>query len=443
MQIRPDRDGPTGLGGDIMRLRDAAPRAALVATFVLGLAAVPASAEFGRPDRISGRGEARQAHVAVDTAGNALIVWRQADGANFRIESRRRAANGALGAVEKLSRAGQKSDAVQIGMSSAGDALVIWSTGVIQARARSAAGTLGRIENVSKINGNSAQLAVNSDGDAVVVWRTFVEAAGIDQIQARARSSAGVLGPILKLSDHRQTASDPKVAINAAGDAIVAWRHYDGAHWRIQARAVFAGGTLGAVRTLSKRTEDAQGPQVMLDADGNVLTVWGTPNGRILASHGTLSGGFAGVEIVAQGDPSFPPQFPVAGMDAAGNALIVWSRAQQDLGGAPLIEARSRSAAGKYSAVETLSTTRGGSPVVAVQPSGTAVVAWVRYNGTVTLIEARRRFGGTFEPVQVISNPAHDSDAPNVRIGGNGEAIAVWERQDAPGNVRTEAAQGP
>jgi len=262
------------------------------------------------------------------------------------------------------------------------------------------------VEKLSRNNGNSPQLAVNGAGDAVVVWRAFDDVAGIDQIQARTRSSTGVLGPILKLSDRKQTASDPAVAINTAGDAAVIWRHFDGTHWRIQTRAVFAGGTLGDVRTLSKTTEDAISPHVTLDDGGNVLAVWQGSNAQILARQGTLSGEFGRFEIVAQADPAFAPRFPGVGIDAAGNALIVWSRNQEDSSGAPAIEARGRSAAGDYSDIETLSTTRGGSPVVAVQPSGTAVVAWVRFNGTVQLIEARRRFGGTFEPVQVISNPA-------------------------------------
>jgi hypothetical protein len=424
-----------------MGLENAARRALAAAAFAIGLAAMPglARAEFGKPIEISGPGEARQPHVAADASGNAVIVWRQADGENLLIQSRSRAADGTLGTIEPLSKAGEKSDAPQIGMSAAGDALVVWNTGQIQSRARSAAGVLGPIETLSKTNAAAPQVAMNSGGVALVVWRRFDS---VIRIQARARSAGGGLGPIQTLSDDEHNADVPQVAINDLGDALVVWRHFDGTHWQVQARTRFASGRLGKVRTLSSAAEDAQAPHVALDAQGNALVAWQSLNGRIQASQGTLAGGFGAVETVSKGDPSFRAGSPVVALDGEGNGLIAWNRAVESLGG-PIVEARVRSAAGDYGRIQKLSSTRGNVPSVAMQADGTAVVIWARFDGTVGRVEARTFSAGAFGSRQTLSSTRHNADATDVALAGDGRAIAVWERQDGPGDVQIEASVGP
>lgn len=423
-----------------MTVKDAA-RRALAAACAIGLAAMPglARAEFGKPIEISGSGEARQPHVAADASGNAVIVWRQSDGDNLLIQSRSWAADGTLGKIERLSPAGKRSDAPQIAMSAAGDALVVWNTGQIQSRARSAAGVLGPIQILSQTNAAAPQVAMNSGGAALVVWRRFDS---VIRIQARARSASGVLGPIQTLSDSEQNADVPQVAINDLGDAVVVWRHFDGTHWRVQARTRFASGRLGTLRTLSSAAEDAQAPHVALDAQGNALVAWQSLNGRIQASQGTLAGGFGTVETVSKGDPNFRAGSPAVAVDGQGNGLIAWNRAVESLGG-PIVEARARSAAGDYGRIQKLSSTRGNVPSVAMQADGTAVVIWGRFDGTVGRVEARTFSAGAAGPRQTLSSTKQYVDAPDIAIADDGLAIAVWERQNGPGDVQIEAAIGP
>ena len=97
-------------------------------------------------------------------------------------------------------------------------------------------------------NALDAQVAVDADGDAVFAWRRFD---GTNtRIYGRARSEAGNLGAVQTLSGAGH-AFQPQVAVDADGDAVFAWRHFDGANWRIQVRARSAAGTLSAVQTLS------------------------------------------------------------------------------------------------------------------------------------------------------------------------------------------------
>src|SRR5687768_1899374 len=64
-------------------------------------------------------------------------------------------------------------------------------------------------------------VASDPDGDTVVAWASN----GI--IQARARSAAGVLGAVQDLSAVGGHAKDPVVAMTDTGTAIIGWLRYD------------------------------------------------------------------------------------------------------------------------------------------------------------------------------------------------------------------------
>ncbi len=95
------------------------------------------------------------------------------------------------------------------------------------------------------------QVAVDADGDAIFSW---ARSDGTNQrIQARARSAAGALGAVETVSGAGQNAFSPRVAIDDDGDAVFVWARSDGTNQRIQARARSAAGVLGPVQTLSGR----------------------------------------------------------------------------------------------------------------------------------------------------------------------------------------------
>jgi hypothetical protein len=171
------------------------------------------------------------------------------------------------------------------------------------------------------------QVAVDADGDAVVVWHRFD---GTNwRVQARRRSAAGALSAVQSLSDPGQDAFEPQVAVDADGDAVVVWRRFDGANWRVQARRRSATGALSAVQTLSDPGQDAFEPQVAVDADGDAVVVWrrffGT-SWRVQARAQARSGSLRVVNTLS--DPAsasdlVPPQVAI---DRDGDAVVVWAR---------------------------------------------------------------------------------------------------------------------
>jgi hypothetical protein len=254
----------------------------------------------------------------------------------------------------------------------------------VQARVRAANGTLSTVQDISPA-GKAAwapDVAVNAEGDAVFVWRAqLTDGSGQWTVQARARSADGTLSDVQSLSGPTVDAWDPSVAIEADGDALIVWHVRFGD--RVQARARAADGTLSDATNLSNG-EPGSDPAVALTADGDALVVWGrgpsTLATRIKARARSSAGSWSAIETV-----SLPPQGgyaigPQVAMDASGRAVVVW--AQEHVGGfwEPTLM-RVRSPSGAWSSVESLTDAHANTfnPQVDVNAAGNAIAAWEDY----------------------------------------------------------------
>ena len=119
---------------------------------------------------------------------------------------------------------------------------------------------------------HTPEVAVDDAGDAVVAWGAFDGAH--DLIEARPVSAAGVPGEIRTVSASGQDAFGQQVATDADGDAVVAWVRLDGTSSRVQARALPAGGQPDPTRTLSRVGQDAVNPAVASAPGGSALVLW-------------------------------------------------------------------------------------------------------------------------------------------------------------------------
>jgi hypothetical protein len=358
------------------------------------LAPTSAAAQWTAPVDLSEAGrDASEPQVGVDADGDAVFTWAQSDGANMRIQARARAADGTLGPVQTLSAAGQDAANPQIGVDTGGDAVFTWArsdgTNVrIQARARAADGTLGAVQRLSPAGQDAAnpQIGVDGDGDAVFTWARF-DGANY-RIQARARAADGTLSAVRTVSPAGYWAEIPQVGIDEAGDSVFTWQFFDGPFLHIQARGRAADGTLGPVRSVTPGNDSAGTPQVAVAANGDAVFTWQRFAGvdelaqtRRLASGGTLSA----VQNVSEPAPNEPD--PQVAVDPDGDAAFTWSRSD---GTNSLVETRSRSAAGSLFPFTVLSDSGqdASSPQVAVDPAGDAVVTWTRSDGANVRIQA-------------------------------------------------------
>jgi hypothetical protein len=248
--------------------------------------------------------------VAIGGSGNTVFVWTRRDGSAAkcceRIQARARSAAGVLSPVQTLSKAGQNARHPQVAIDDRGETIFTWELqyaiddpfysygglNYIQARARSAAGTLRSVRTLTASDssefGKDPQVAVASGGRAAFVWtltsfgRFGAETYGI---QGRARSAAGQLAPTQTLTEASyDTAVNPQVAIDKSGRAVFVWNLLygtsSGPNSRVQARTRSASSVLGPVVTLTASGHDASLPQVAENDAGNAFITWERPDNK-------------------------------------------------------------------------------------------------------------------------------------------------------------------
>ena len=153
------------------------------------------------------------------------------------------------------------------------------------------------------------------------------------RVQARTISRKRALGPILTLSAAGESAFSPQVAIDADGDAVVAWsRFYQETKLQVQARTISRGGTVGPTRILSTAGMDGAGAQVAINSEGDAVAVWFTApdleafprvdwsiEGRSISRTGSLGA----IMPLSEGPVAEAPTLIAS--DADGDAVVAWT----------------------------------------------------------------------------------------------------------------------
>jgi hypothetical protein len=200
------------------------------------------------------------------------------------------------------------------------------------------------------------EVAIDQDGDTTVVWQYFDGERWV--VQAATGPPGGDPGSMQTITDDlvgEEAAEDPVVGVDAAGNAVAAWRWSDPDEARIEVAARAAGGNFGEPETLSETGEDSVfSPEIAINADGEAVVVW-------LADEATTE------TIVAQGgsDGEFGAPVPVSTEDedanyarttinAAGSVAVSWSNT---VGGVTSLAASVRPASGAFASPAQISPT--------------------------------------------------------------------------------------
>lgn len=240
-------------------------------------------------------------------------------------------------------------------------------------------------------------VAMDADGDFIVAWASSSQASGsfFSDIVARRFAAAGEPGAELRVNLGSRTGQRaPSVAMDAAGEALVAWERAvpvgSGlAPTNIFARRLPAAGEPGAELLLnSDAVPQNSQPSVALDADGDGLIAW-TAAGQDGDSTFATNVYARRLPAGAQPDPIFlvnattplNQSRPSAAVDAAGNAVIAWTSQGQDGDGtfATNVYARRFPLAGAPGPELGVNLTTQGSqhsPRAAIDADGDFVIAW-------------------------------------------------------------------
>jgi PKD repeat protein len=273
-----------------------------------------------------------------------------------------------------------------------------------------------------------AIVVVNRAGQGFVAWvHTTGSPMNAQQVQILTISPGGLLGSsALPVSTDGGQYSHLSGAINAAGDAVIAWTH-TGTN-----EAVTRQGLAGAFtpqQTLDSAA--AGGPSVAIDSGGNALAVWPTsslPAGSLEYARHPAVGAWGG------GGTIHTPSHTYTDQALSGNPNGQVVVAFQDSGSA-IDAVHGTTSAGFDPTIQPLSTpiVNPHGPGVNVDDSGNAVVGWASNSGA----QYSQRPNGTSTafspPAGALSiTPAPMPNNFELRGNGRGDVIAAWYSNELP-----------
>ena len=322
---------------------------------------------------------------------------------------------------------------------------------------------------------NRPAVAADADGDFVIAWEDDARDGSAQGVYARRFSAAGApLGPDFRVNTFTTGAqSNPAVAMDDAGNFVVAWTSVDqdGSLSGVFAQRFDAGGNAqgGEFRVNTLTTHEQDLPRLAMDADGDFVIAWesfaqvGDGDGDgVFARRFDAAGNPLGDEFLVNTHTTNHQFNAVPAMDDDGDFVVAWISNGQD-GSAYGIYAQRYNAAGAPQGSEFRANAHTISdqayPSVAMDGDGDFVIAWSSYvqdgsnwgayfqrydaAGAAQGPETRANTfttGAQFLPVAAMD------DAGNFVIAWNGRgALAsseVWARQyDAAGAPLADEAQ--
>ena len=242
-------------------------------------------------------------------------------------------------------------------------------------------------------------------------------------------------GATRTLSGSTQNALDPQVDVAPDGEATVVWKRFDGFHYLVQVRRIAPDGTAdAAAQRLSESGQDAVEPAVAVAADGTATVVWSRFDGSdsIVQARRVEPGGTPAAttaNLSALGESAIEPQVEVG---PGGEATAIWNR----FDGLNWIIQGQRLDADGVAAGGVLNfsaaTRSAAEPELAVGANGVATAVWDRFDGGSFVVQARRLDANgnlLAGPVQ-LSAGGRDAADPQVAAGSDGGATALWSRFD-------------
>jgi hypothetical protein len=369
-----------------------------------------------------------------DAKGDAVLVWTEARASfkdvvtvEYLVRASVRPVDGKWQPPELLSRFGLNP---AVAIDGSGDAIAVWESPFgLQAAVRPAGGSWLATQTVATPGGEDPQVASNASGEALLVANRQ-EAGRSTGIQAVMLSSTGPFSPAQVISAPEKD-FHPRIAMNARGDALVAWERGNPC-CSLAASFHPAGGGWSKPRALAGRHGSPSDQHVAIDDRGDGVVVWLVSRGRkgFVESASHSANGRWTARHLAEA-PVIDENMDV-GMDARGDAMVVWREAplkSSAFGRGSAIWARIRPAGRGWTPAQKI---RGadGSPSLAVDARGNALVAW-QDRGEIKV--ATRPIGSSWSKPYTVSAPEHPAwaaDGGLAALDARGDALVTWQNRE-------------
>ncbi len=397
-------------------------------------------------------GSAYQVSLASNAAGDAVAVWSQGSQIYASIY---RDGRGWL-AIHRVSNPGTGNTSPKTAIDSSGNAMVIWyeNTKAAEGCGKSVSYdhkcALNRryrqdegwspakpIPGAGTKNAHTSELVMDAQGNALLYWLDFdYEIRRWTASVASYTPEIGWGGITDSVVQHQK--SEYQMITDNNGGAIAIWKGYENDTPKVYYSKYSPDNGWSPDIELGdggfNRFGSITRPRIALSSSGNIIAAWttglpGDARSRIRANYFEPGSGWSGqtnIENDASGDASHAD----VGIDAAGNALVIW---QQHDGTRFKIRANSYIPGFGWGAEYDIGSDNPGDarePSLAMDESGNATAIWIRHNGWTDSV-----VGNKYSAAMIWSGPefieftqAEGSRLLKIAAGKDGEAIVAWDQ---------------
>ena len=324
--------------------------------------------------------------ISIDSSGNALVVWDGSpDGVNDYIYASRYTAASGWSAEVQLSGPTAQGGATDIAGDANGDAEAIWvqfdgAHNAIWGAHYTVAG--GWSPSVAVGNGaataRSSRLAMDADGNVLTVWAQS-DGTRNNIWSNRYDAVTGWGSAALIETDDAGTAAFPRVKFDAHGNAIAVWYQSNGTVFTVRSNRYVAGAGWGsAILIENVHAGDAGLTRLAVDASGDAIVAWEQSDGTrvsIWSNRYSVGSGW-GTETMIQPTPAGDAAEPWVDMDSHGNALTVWTQSDGTHTTTWANRYLAGSGWGTAAPIETNTTSDAGTATVVMDANGAALAVW-------------------------------------------------------------------
>ena len=348
-------------------------------------------------------GAAQFPHIATDTHGNSVLVWKQEQGVNLNTYS-------------------------------------MWSSYYdVVSDMWSAPEPIG-LENEDRVA--YAKVVFDHFGNAIAVWNQ--SEGGEDSIWVNHYAfETKSWGNAIAIEQSHQTTYKPDIAVHSNGNALVVWHQRDASAvksiWANNYQA--ATKTWGVPQLIENGESDAtiadgiSNVQVAMDASGDGIAVWSQSDGTVdsiwVNHYDLVTASWGDASLIETGAGN--ARAPKIATDRLGNAMVLW---YQDNGRLETTHFNQYSAVtqtwGDASEIE-VGAGHAYKHQLAYDDSHNAIAIWRQADGGIFSLRAIRysaqqqSWGSSVK----IEQAAGEVDHPQLSIDGAGNAFAIWQQDDS------------
>ncbi len=347
--------------------------------------------------------------IAVDEAGNAVMIWRQHDGIRHNLWAASYLLEHGWGQPTLLEEGSGSVGQASLAMNGAGEAVVVWqqydgSRFNIWAANYSVATdnwTQAYTLEAQDTNATAPQVQMRADGTAMAVWLQREGGDGTPYQVWRNHMNAPANWTGAQLLDAEGFAHHPQLALSEVGTGIVVWlRFADGVFEPWAKRCNLSNLICSPAAQLSAAPDSAHAPNIAMDAAGRAMVVWSAEPAA--GGHAVFAVRHENVGLPWQISWSAPQALHSDGspsnydtmnadlaMDQAGNAWVVWEGRDANARGVILVNGFNV-ATGTWSGERRLSEadTNATVPRIAASPQGQAAAAWSQRRTATTIYDS-------------------------------------------------------